>query len=55
MGNTPVRLYDPENRQAPVLLEAGEYIRFASIGPEEYEQIRRQVEEGSYRCQIREG
>ena len=32
-----------------------EYIRFASIGPEEYEQIRRQVEEGSYRCQIREG
>ena len=23
VGNTPVRLYDPENRQTPVLLEAG--------------------------------
>ena len=42
MGNTPVRLYDPENRQAPVLLEAGEYIRFTSIGPEEYETERLQ-------------
>ena len=55
VGNTTVRLYDPENRQTPVMLEAGEYIRFTSIGPKEYEQIRRQVEEGSYRCQIREG
>ena len=55
VGNTPVRLYDPRNLEHPVLLEAGEYIRFVSIGPEEYQQIRRQVEEGSYHCQIQEG
>ena len=54
VGNTPLRLYDPDRKSGPVLLEAGESIRFAAIGPEEYEQIRRQVEEGSYVCQIRE-
>lgn len=55
VGNTPVKLYDPAKTENPVLLEAGAYIRFEAIGEEEYENIRRRVEEGSYVCRIEEG
>ena len=46
IGMTPVSFYDP-NREKPVLCEAGDYIRFVPIPPEEYE---RQVKEGGAPC-----
>ena len=42
IGMTPVSFYDPK-REKPVLCEAGDYIRFVPISPEEYE---RQKKEG---------
>ena len=42
IGMTPVDFYDP-NREKPVHCEAGDYIRFVPISPEEYE---RQKKEG---------
>ena len=42
IGMTPVAFYEP-SRENPVLCEAGDYIRFVPISPEEYE---RQKKEG---------
>ncbi|MFZ5966238.1 MAG: 5-oxoprolinase subunit PxpB [Bacillota bacterium] len=47
IGKTPVKLYDP-NREAPILLSAGDYIRFVPIDGEEYAKIEKAVEDGSY-------
>ena len=49
MGMTPVKTYDPE-REIPILVEAGNYIRFVPIDEEQYKQIQAQVEDGSYQC-----
>ena len=48
IGRTPLKLYDAE-REKPVLLEAGQYIKFKSVTPEEYDAILKAVEDGSYR------
>lgn len=53
VGRTPVRLYDP-GREQPILLEAGEYIRFQAVSREEYDEILCQVEAGRYTCRIEE-
>lgn len=53
-GRTPVKIYNPA-LENPVLLEAGEYVRFVPITPEEYKQIEQQVAAGTYTCQIEEG
>ena len=48
IGRTPLNLFDPL-RERPVLLSAGDYVRFAPIASrEEYDEIRRQVEAGEY-------
>ena len=47
IGRTPLKLYDA-NREKPVLLEAGQYMKFRSVTKEEYEAIERQVEDGTY-------
>ena len=47
IGRTPLKLYDAE-REKPVLLEAGQYIKFHSVTQEEYEKIEKQVEENTY-------
>ena len=47
MGMTPVRTYDPE-RQTPILVEAGDYIRFIPIDEEEFLRIQELVEKGEY-------
>lgn len=47
IGRTPLKLYDAE-REKPVLLEAGQYIKFRSVTQEEYEEIEKQVEENTY-------
>ena len=53
VGRTPVRLYDP-GREQPILLGAGEYIRFQAVSREEYDEILCQVEAGRYTCRIEE-
>ena len=54
MGMTPVKTYDPQ-RDVPILVQAGEYIRFVRIDEEEYRAISEQVAAGTYRLVIREG
>ncbi len=54
MGMTPVRTYDPE-RQTPILVEAGDYIRFIPIDEEEFLRIQELVEKGEYQCVVHEG
>ena len=42
MGMTPVKTYDPK-REEPILLSAGEYIRFVPVSEEEYLRIKELV------------
>ena len=53
MGKTPVRTYDPE-REVPILVEAGEYIRFVPVTEEEYLNIDEQVRNGTYQVTVHE-
>ncbi|MCD8249995.1 MAG: 5-oxoprolinase subunit PxpB [Lachnospiraceae bacterium] len=54
MGLTPVKTYDPD-RETPILLEAGDYIRFVPIDREEFDRIKELVDKNEYECVIREG
>lgn len=54
MGMTPVKTYDPE-RTVPILVEAGDYIRFVPIDEAEYKRIKELVERGEYQCIVHEG
>lgn len=51
LGMTPVKTYDPE-REVPILFEAGDFIRFIPVTEDEYMEIKKQVDEGSYQCVI---
>ena len=51
LGMTPVKTYDPE-REVPILFEAGDYIRFVPVSEGEYQEIKKQVDEGTYQCTI---
>jgi TIGR00370 family protein len=51
IGRTPLKLYDAE-REKPVLLEAGQYIKFRAVDEAEYEAIEKQVEAGTYQYVI---
>ena len=53
MGMTPVKTYDPD-REIPILVEAGDYIRFVPIDEDEYKRIRELVERGEYQCTVHE-
>ena len=46
--------YDPE-RKNPILLEAGDYIRFIPVDEGEYKRIKELVERNEYECTVREG
>ncbi|MGB9866366.1 MAG: 5-oxoprolinase subunit PxpB [Bacillota bacterium] len=48
IGRTPLKLYDP-SRNPPVLFRPGDYLKFVPISLSEFEEIRRQVEEGTYK------
>ena len=48
IGRTPLKLYDAE-REKPVLLEAGQYIKFRSISQKEFDETAKAVEAGSYK------
>lgn len=54
MGMTPVKTYDPE-REVPILVEAGDYIRFVPVDEEEYKRIKDLVDRGEYQCVVHEG
>jgi len=51
IGKTPIKLYDP-NSQIPIILQAGDYIRFIPIEQEEYDNIRSLVEKDLYEIKI---
>ena len=51
LGMTPVKTYDP-GREVPILFEAGDYIRFVPVTEEEYLEIKKQVDAGTYQCVI---
>ncbi|GGN61107.1 5-oxoprolinase subunit PxpB [Oceanobacillus indicireducens] len=51
IGRTPVKLYNPFDRQ-PILLRAGNYIRFSSITKTEYEEIQTAVSLGTYEPKV---
>lgn len=52
IGQTPVKLYAPD-REQPILLHAGDYIRFVSIDRSEFDRIAAMEEKGIYRCACR--
>ncbi|GAB3794598.1 5-oxoprolinase subunit PxpB [Virgibacillus kimchii] len=47
IGKTPVKLYD-ETKDSPILLEAGNYIRFVPVTEKEFLEIEKKVEAGIY-------
>ena len=47
IGRTPVRLFDPA-RLRPILLQAGDYVRFQPVAEDLYRTIEAQVENGTY-------
>lgn len=51
IGRTPVRLFQPGGKK-PVLLSAGNYIRFFSVTPEEYQQITVEIIQGLYKVKV---
>ena len=54
MGMTPVKTYDPD-RETPILVEAGDYIRFVPVSEEEYYRIKALVDNNEYECVVHEG
>lgn len=47
IGRTPVKAFDPESSQ-PFLFEAGDYLQFVAISPEEYDRIQDEAAAGRY-------
>lgn len=47
IGRTPLKLYD-SGREKPILLEAGQYIRFKAITEEEYKKIEKEAADNTY-------
>lgn len=51
IGKSPVSTYDP-NRTPPILYEAGDYLRFTPITPEQYDLIKAQIAAGEWQCEV---
>lgn len=51
IGKTPLKLYN-EKRENPILLRAGQYIKFKSISEQEFDQITAQIEKEIYQHNI---
>lgn len=47
IGRTPLKLYDPERRN-PILLKAGQYMKFKSVTLKEYYKIEQEVKANAY-------
>ncbi len=53
IGRTPVTLFDP-SRHPPVVVEAGDYIRFVPVTRDEYQRIQDGLSQGTWALTIRE-
>ena len=53
VDETPIDMYDP-NREQPILVQAGDYIRFVPITIMDYYDIRRAVLDGKYQIEVTE-
>lgn len=53
IGKTPVNVYD-KSKESPILYRAGDYIRFVPVSKEEYFEIDKKVQEGSYTVESQE-
>ena len=53
IGRTPVQLFDPQ-RDPPVVVEAGDFIRFAPITETTYRVVQQQVQVGSHQLTTRD-
>jgi inhibitor of KinA len=53
IGRTPVRLFDP-SREPPVVVEAGDYIRFVPVSRGEYQRIQDGLTAGTWTLSVRE-
>lgn len=53
IGRTPVSLFDP-SRTPPVVVEAGDYIRFVPVTLDDYTGIQAQIREGAWTLTARE-
>ncbi len=51
IGRTPLKLYEP-SKEPPVLLNAGDYVRYVSIDENEYKRILALVEKNEYQVNI---
>ncbi|HYF82628.1 MAG TPA: 5-oxoprolinase subunit PxpB [Clostridia bacterium] len=51
IGKTPLKLYDPKS-ETPIILQAGDYIRFVPIKKDEYVSICSLVEKNQYEIKI---
>lgn len=51
IGRTPVKLYDPQ-REQPILLRAGQYVKFTPIDARAYAEIAAEAAQGRYRCAV---
>jgi KipI family sensor histidine kinase inhibitor len=51
IGRTPLKLYNPKS-ETPIILQAGDYIRFVPIEKDEYENISSLVEKNQYEIKI---
>ncbi len=53
IGRTPLKLYN-KNSETPVFINSGDYIRYVSITEEEYKEIEKEVQAGTYEIKISE-
>ena len=51
IGRTPLKIFDP-NREPPAIFQAGDYLVFVSITPEEFTKIKETVEQNKYSAKI---
>jgi KipI family sensor histidine kinase inhibitor len=54
LGRSPLRQFYPE-RNPPVLIKTGDWIRYRRIDEEEFQKIKRKVEEGTYDLEVLDG
>jgi inhibitor of KinA len=53
IGRTPVSLFDP-SRNPPVIADAGDYIRFVPVAPDEYSAIEDGIRQGTWTLRVEE-
>ncbi|MBI2853962.1 MAG: 5-oxoprolinase subunit PxpB [Chloroflexi bacterium] len=51
IGRTPFRIFDP-SREPPSVFQAGDYLKFVSISPDEFASIQAKIEQGTYAVKL---